>query len=312
MWWLGLFFLLLLSACLPAEPLPTRAVLAATPLLTSTRTAVLTQTLPPTIIPIPSPTPLSTPTPCAGNGRIESGTFPSPITGTTNYQIYLPPCYGMDGRVYPTLYLLPGNGQDERIWDNLGMDEAAEQTILTAQIPPLIIVMPDGGWLARNSSGGPGSYESLILNHLIPFIETNTCAWAAAEGRAIGGLSRGGYWALEIAFRYPDRFASVGGHSAALLDIAAGPALNPQDTALNNDLGSLRIYFDIGESDAAIANIRRLHENMTGLGIAHEWTLNPGGHNIDYWSAHAKEYLLWYAAPWPARRSRYPFCPITP
>lgn len=303
-WWLVLI-LLLLSACFPNEPLPTRVVPAALP---PTHTAVPIPTLPPTATAIPTPTPLPSPPPCAANGRVQSGTFPSPLTGSTDYQIYLPPCYGEDGRVYPTLYLLPGNGQDEHTWDVLGIDEIAAQAISIKQIPPMLIVMPDGGWLARNSSGGADSYETLILSDLIPFIETNYCAWKERDGRAIGGISRGGYWALEIAFRHPDQFASVGGHSAALLDIAAGPELNPQYTGVNNRLGTLRIYFDIGEDDAAMTNIQQLHNDMTRQGIPHEWIVNPGRHEEVYWAGHLREYLLWYMAPFPPNRSTFPFC----
>ncbi len=102
------------------------------------------------------------------------------------YRIYLPPCYGEDGRFYPTLYMLPGNNQTDAIWDALGLDEAAETAIQNDDMPPFLIVMPDGGWIALNTSGGPASYETVIMEGLIPFIETNYCAWIDADGRAIG------------------------------------------------------------------------------------------------------------------------------
>ncbi|MCP4427551.1 MAG: esterase family protein, partial [Chloroflexi bacterium] len=277
-----------------------------------------TPTLPPTIPPIPSATPAPTltptqpptpsPTPCAGSGWVETAVFPS-HAGPIAYRIYLPPCYGENGRAYPTLYMLPGNNQTDAIWDDLGLDETAESAIQNKEIPPLLIVMPDGGWIARNSSGGPHSYETVIFDDLIPFIEANYCAWPDTAGRAIGGLSRGGYWALEIAFRHPGRFVSVGGHSASLLDIAAGPDINPQYTALTNNLGDLRIYLDIGENDGGIPNTRRLHKDMTARGVPHAWALNPGGHDNAYWAAHLAEYLAWYAVPWSLDASRYPVCP---
>lgn len=168
--------------------------------------------------------------------------------------------------------------------------------------------MPDGGPIANNTSGGPSSYEALILDELIPLIEATTCAWPEAAGRAIGGLSRGGYWALEIAFRHPDHFASVGGHSAALLDTHAGTDVNPQYTGLANDLRDLRIYLDIGSDDYLIANIRRLHEEMVAAGVDHVWMLNDGRHENAYWSAHLAEYLVWYAEPWARERELFPRC----
>lgn len=267
-----------------------------------------------TAVPIPGPaataTPPPTATPCATPGRIETGTFPSLTAGPMAYRIYLPPCYGVDGRTYPTLYLLPGNIHTDAIWDTLGVDESAEVGIMDGSWPSFLIVMPDGGWIANNSSGGPGSYESVILNDLIPYVEQTYCAWADLDGRAIGGLSRGGYWALEIAFRFPEQFVSVGGHSAALLDTHAWPAVNPQYTGLSQNLGDLRVYLDIGANDYVINNIRRLHEAMETAvpPIPHTWVLNDGRHEEAYWQAHLPEYLAWYTEPWPFDRKVYPLC----
>jgi enterochelin esterase-like enzyme len=226
------------------------------------------------------------------------------------YRVYLPPCYGLDGRVYPTLYLLPGNNHTDAIWHSLGIAELAEAGILAERWPPFLIVLPDGGWIANNSSGGPGSYESVIMNDLIPYVEQTTCAWADPAGRAIGGLSRGGYWALEIAFRFPEQFASVGGHSAALLDTHAWPEVNPQVTGLSQNLGDLRIYLDIGANDYVIHNIRQLHLEMETAvpPIPHTWVLNEGSHEEAYWQTYIPDYLDWYTEPWPLARESYPGC----
>jgi enterochelin esterase-like enzyme len=205
--------------------------------------------------------------------------------------------------------MLPGNIHTDSIWDELGMDETAEIGIINESYPPFLIVMADGGWIANNTSGGAGSYEAVILDELIPFVEANYCVWEEANGRAIGGVSRGGYWSLEIAFRHPEEFVSVGGHSSALYDIVAGSDLNPQYTGLSNKLGDLRIYFDVGSSDTIIPNIRRLHEDMTATGIEHAWILNEGGHEDAYWSAHLDDYLSWYTAVWSSDRASYPPCP---
>lgn len=311
-WTLTAVFLLLLTACTPTQAtLPTIAAIANLPTATATLPPPTTEPLPATSTPVPTATvnPTANPPACATPGRIETGSYPSTLAGESHYRIYLPPCYGENGRFYPTLYLLPGNIHSDAIWDTLGMDEAAEAAILHGDLPPLLIVMADGGHLLNNTSGGPGSYESLILNDLIPFVETTYCAWNEAAGRAIGGLSRGGYWALEIAFRHPNQFASVGGHSAALLDIYAGPDLNPAYTGLNQNLGNLRVYFDIGEADWSIAPLRQLHEGMDAANIPHIWVLNPGDHDNAYWSAHVAEYLRWYTAPWPIEDEAYPICP---
>lgn len=308
--WMGL--LGYAPGCATIEPLPT-AVPTSTPFLRGNSTAIpatAISTLTATPTQLPAPTLPPSPTPCSIPGRVESGAFPSQTAGQMAYRIYLPPCYGLDGRTYPALYLLPGNIHNEAIWDDLGVDEVAEEGILDKSWPPFLIVLPDGGWIATNSSGGFGSYETVILNDLIPFVEQTYCAWSDPAGRAIGGLSRGGYWALEIAFRFPEQFASVGGHSAALLDQYAWPAVNPQYTGLSQNLGDLRIYLDIGESDYVIHNIRQLHEDMETAvpPITHTWVLNEGGHEEAYWQMHIPDYLAWYTAPWPFEQEDYPPC----
>ena len=255
------------------------------------------------------PVEIVTPAGCTESGEIVLGNYTSRVTGLEHkYRIYLPPCYSREGHAYPVLYIFHGSAQTDSHWDDLGLDEAAESAILAGEIPPLIIVMPDGGQIAQNTSGGAGSFEDLILVDLIPHIESSYCVWSEAAGRAIGGLSRGGYWALEIAFRNSMEFVAAAGHSAALLDTAAGPDVNPQNTALTGNLVGLRIYLDIGNSDWVFNNTHRLHEDMLAAGIPHNWQLNEGSHEDAYWSAHVAEYLSWYSESWPVVRSQYPPC----
>ncbi len=306
---------------LPAPPTissatPTIPAIAAAPTRPSatpsrpaaTRPAISTSTATFTPLPTATPTPTPTASPCPP-GQVQSGVFPSLLAGgESRYRIYLPPCYGLDGRRYPAVYLFAGNTQDESAWDTYGLDEAAEAAIRAGEIPPMLLVMADGGWLANTTSGGARSYEAHVLEALIPYIEANYCVWAEPAGRAIGGISRGGYWALEIAFRHPQLFVSVGGHSPALIDSHAGPEVNPQFTALSNDLGDLRIYIDIGADDYLLPSTLRLHEDMVAQGIAHTWMLNDGAHEDSYWPAHLAEYLRWYGEVWPSDRDQYPAC----
>lgn len=334
-----------LAGCRPTGALPTPAVLATVPSQAFQRDLVPTppqatptavaDTLPtptpdpPTPVPTPPaaeawptlpPTPQNTPEPpataepaCDTPGRIVSGTLDSAVAGETmRYRVYLPPCYGQDGYVYPALYMFGGNIHDDGIWDALGLDEAAEAAIAAGTIPPLIIVMPDNGWLANTTTSGPGSYESFVLNELIPHIESQFCAWADPAGRAVGGLSRGGYWSLMMAFRRADLFRSAGGHSPALIDSFAGPAEDPAQTAATNDLGDLRIWVDIGERDPYIVQARPVHDALTNRSIPHEWRVNPGTHEEAYWRENLASYLAWYSDGWRVAREMLPGCEVAP
>jgi enterochelin esterase-like enzyme len=290
------------AVTLTPRPLP-----SATPLATATATQTATATATAT----PTPTPTPSPAPCREPGRVVTGHYPSQLSGPEKaYRIYLPPCYGEDGRLYPTLYMFHGSISTDSQWQELGLFGAAEAGILDERYPPLLIVLPDGGYVAQHTSGGPRSFEGVVLTELIPYVERTYCAWSTAAGRAVGGLSRGGYWALAIAFRHPEQFASVGGHSAALVDIAAGPDVNPQYTGVSRELGDLRVYLDIGSRDYFIPHIRRLHEDMERAGVPHTWVLNDGIHEDAYWAAHLDDYLAWYTEPWPGQRELYPACSL--
>lgn len=326
--WASLF--LLLAACsprsssvaaVPTTTIPSAPAASTTPtgvvVLPSTATPtelVPTDTPTPAASPSPQPTdtpqPTSTPTPfhCSETvGRVVAGEFPSPTQNTNQpYLIYLPPCYGQIDKLYPTLYLFHGNIYTERHWIDIGIDKAADAGIASGTLPPFIIVLPFDGEIANNTSGGDRSFEGVVLNDLIPYIEDQYCVWDEPEGRAIGGLSRGGYWSLEIAFRHPELFSSVGGHSAAIFEDNAGPVYNPLTTGLDPKLIGLPIYMDVGEYDWLRDGVIELHSRMSEAGIPHEWRLNPGEHSDQYWREHSAEYLVWYASHWPHDPSDYP------
>ncbi|MGD1996246.1 MAG: alpha/beta hydrolase-fold protein, partial [Anaerolineae bacterium] len=220
------------------------------PLLTATPTVTPTPTARPT------PTPTGGPTPaCADSpGRVETESYYSHVLEREmTYRIYLPPCYDTDDGPYPVLYLLHGYPYNESHWDWLGADETADEGIHSGIYPPLIIVMPNGDpeGLFINTSGGDRSVEGLILNDVIPHIDGAYRTWAAREGRAVGGISRGGVWSLEIGFRNPDLFSVVGAHSAALSVNHPHPLYDPFNLAVEPDVQTLRIYLDAGDEDWA-------------------------------------------------------------
>ncbi len=324
---------LLLVAC-RVDPLPSNIALApqkaaqennaqlnpivvaiATKAPTSTPTSTPTPTPPPaTATAEPTIIPTASNLPCDKNGTIAYGSFASQIAGPQrNYRIYLPPCYGEDGRVYPTIYLLHGNVRVDNEWDEIGIDDSAEILIQAGQLPPSLIVMPNGYAISDNSSGGPWSYEAVIIDELMPHIEATWCASHSAENRAIGGLSRGGYWSLQIAFRHPDKFAAAASHSGSFLDSSTDVTINPLYTATRNDLSNLRIAIDYGGDDPFRFTGNPLHESLLAAEIAHDWQVHPsGGHDDFYWRTHAEAYLKWYSQNWSQARFAYAACQLQP
>lgn len=234
---------------------------------------------------------------------MENGSYFSHILGRDmTYRIYLPPCYDPSNGPYPVLYLLHGYPYNERHWDQLGVDEVADNGIRSGAYPPFIIVMPSGDTegIYISTSGGDYSVEGLVVNELIPHIDLTHPTWAAREGRAIGGISRGAVWSLEIGFHNPDTFSIVGAHSAALAVNYPHPVYDPLVLAKDPAVQRLRIYLDAGDEDWARGGVQELHQVLEEHGVPHEYVVGEGDHVNDYWSRMLPAYLAFYTAEWPA------------
>jgi S-formylglutathione hydrolase FrmB len=167
------------------------------------------------------------------------------LPGVANVRILLPSGYAAHPRRrYPVLYLLHGTSGGAADWTTKG---AAEQT--TAGLP-LIVVMPDialndngGGWCTNWYNGGAfgqPEWETFHIDQLIPWVDRNLRTVAARSGRAIAGLSQGGFCSMSYAARHPDLFMTALSYSGAP-DIAydaeaqalVTPVINLTETVLD-------------------------------------------------------------------------------
>ncbi len=270
----------------------------------------------PTAAPTVAPTaiPSATPFACLETaGRVIRSTFSSDVAGTElAYYMYQPPCFFDTFMRYPYVILLHGTGYDEAMWVDLGAPTVLDQGILKGVLPPMVLLMPDGGYLSELNDRPDGtSYEAVLLDELIPTVEEEFCLWGSRTGRAIGGISRGGFWAFSIALRHPDLFSAVGGHSAYFDPDNALPEFNPLDLAQTAPLLKfpLRIFMDNGATDVVGTNIETMSEILNSRGIQNEYLVSlDGGHDMDYWSAHMSEYLSFYGQNWPRNIQQLPSC----
>src|SRR5690242_1852682 len=143
--------------------------------------------------------------------RMEDWTLRTPaLSGPTRVRVLLPPGYAADAeRRYPVLYLLHGADSDYRSWTRYGDARA-----ITAHAA-MIVVMPDGGangwytdWYQGATPVRP-RWETYHVGELVPWIDATYRTIATRGGRAIAGLSMGGYGALSYAARHPGTFAAV-------------------------------------------------------------------------------------------------------
>ena len=213
--------------------------------------------------------------------------FRSTVAGENlSYRVYIPPCYIETQKRYPYAILLHGLQENENQWGNLGIEAALDSGIRQGALAPMIVVMPNMGQIGtRNSFPPSASYETVVLSELMPAVERDFCTINDRDHRAIGGISRGGFWAFEIALRHPDIFGIVGGHSAAFDTGNAPAAFNPLELALNAPFlssANLRMYLDNGADDPAGTNLELFSNRLSSRGIAHTYIISPvGGHDAD-------------------------------
>lgn len=134
------------------------------------------------------------------------------------YDIVLPRGYDDPtnaGRRYPTLYLLHGEGRSFLAWREI-LESATD-----AGAPEMILVMPDAGesyyvnW-ARSDDGRRDGWQDYLVEDVVGHVDAHYRTLAVREGRAIAGFGMGGYGALTVGLRNPDRFVSVGSQSGTI------------------------------------------------------------------------------------------------
>lgn len=216
------------------------------------------------------------------------------------YVVYLPPCAEQSKQRYPTIYLLHGSENDEAHWERLGLFQEVDQGLAEGRLAPAIIVLPGADPnLFVNTSGGPNSFEGQMVDELVPIVDRLFQTDPRPPMRAIGGISRGGVWSLEIGFRHPELFSIVGGHSPCLNVNTAPPEYDPLLLTDAPSLKTLRIWIDAGDSDYCQPGAQDLHLALDHSGVAHEYHVWPGLHDDPLWAEHLTDYLEFYTRDWP-------------
>ncbi len=262
------------------------------------------------------------------------------------YLVYVPAGYDdRPAKRWPVFYYLHGLTSPETEWVQLGkLDETADRLGLQA-----IVVMPDGddGFYIdsptpidyeaclRDGAGlyKPGAdreatcvkqraYETYIATELVAHIDATYRTIATRAGRAIAGVSMGGYGALSLGFRHPETYAAIASHSALATLLYDGPhPFQPGQTKVAQDLehaaGIARfrpwtellfgsdmatwrahdpaalvqtlgptapaIYLDSGTEDFLVDTTRFVDELLVARGIEHAVFYGPGQHEYAFW-----------------------------
>lgn len=264
---------------------------------------------------------------CLSGTVLEGRALASELLGRdVAYAIYLPPDYDCSSRRYPVVYLLHGLTDDETGWIQFGeANRIADQGILSGDIPPMIIVMPDGGlgWYVDDYTGKQ-PYEKMFVSELIPHIDATYRTRTLREYRGVAGLSMGGFGSLMLAMRNPETFVAVAAFSSGVRtaeEIVATPqehwdrvytvpfgkglvgqerltphyqAFDPLNLAESlpiETLKKIRWYIDCGDDDFLYKGNAALHVILRDRNIPHEFRVRDGGHQWGYWRSGLPEGL---------------------
>ena len=228
-------------------------------------------------------------------------TVQSRLVGRALHEVAVVPAGDASGR--PLLVFLHGRGQ--RPEDFFSGSFYAALGRLGRRAP--IVVALDGGdhsyWHDRRG----GRWGSYVLREALPAAVREL----DADGRrvAIGGVSMGGFGALDLARRSSRPFCAVGGHSPALWLSAGATAPGAFDDARDfgrhdvyafvrsrrRPFGDVPVWIDRGASDPFAAADRQVVRALRSGGSrlsSHVW---PGAHTTAYWRSHTESYLRFYA-----------------
>lgn len=237
---------------------------------------------------------------------------------SVGYTIYLPSDYETSVRSYPVIYLLHGNRADDTSWICLGEVHLSVDAMIAARtIPPMILVMPDGGNSRYiNNFDRSVCYEDFFFQEFIQAIESQYRIKSVRWFRGILGVSMGGYGALVFALKYPEFFCACVSLSASLYTDAMIVRMTADEWSSNRASAhgdgltgesrltehyksydpfrliqaidserfkQLKLYLDCGDKDFRNEGYATFHLLLRHLSIAHEYRVRAGNHTWSYW-----------------------------
>ena len=246
------------------------------------------------------------------HGTVSRIWYDSPALGLERRMtVYTPVGYETSGKRYPVLYLLHGMGGDEEAWISLGRTaQILDNLIAQGKARPMIVVMPNGNASQEAAPGESsrgmvpptmqlpktmeGSYEQ-AFPEIVKFIDKNYRTIKSKSGRAIAGLSLGGFHSLHISKQYPDMFNYIGLFSAAIM-----PNKEVSSPIYENMEGKLKVQFDknpalywiaIGKTDFLYKANEEYRKLLDEKGYKYTYYESDEGHIWKNWRIYLTEFV---------------------
>lgn len=233
-------------------------------------------------------------------GEVVIHWYQSKVTGTTRKcLVYTPPGYQKDAnKRYPVLYLQHGSGESELAWTMQGkVNFILDNLIAENKAVPMIIVMDNGYAASPNApnqsrpSGEENKFEEMLINDLIPEIDSQFRTVGTRESRAIAGLSMGAGQAQRIGFNHLNLFASIGAFSGGARNFEIKSAYSGVFSNSDEFNRKVKIYWiGFGKLDNSFESGQELHKTLTENNINHIWYESDGSHEWQVWRHHIYEF----------------------
>lgn len=245
------------------------------------------------------------------HGTVSRIWYNSPTLGMDRrLTVYTPAGYETSGKRYPVFYLLHGMGGDEEAWIALGRtSQILDNLIAQGKAKPMIVVMTNGnaaqeaapgesslGFAAPNMNMPKtmeGSFETAFPD-VVKFIDKTYRTVKSKQGRAIAGLSMGGYHSLHISKQYPDMFNYVGLFSAAIMPNkdAKSPIYDDFDAKLKTQFAKkpALYWIAIGNKDFLYQANNDYRKMLDENGYKYEYYETGEGHIWKNWRIYLTEF----------------------
>jgi enterochelin esterase-like enzyme len=240
-----------------------------------------------------------------GARTVDDGFISVAVGGPVHARVLLPASYDdTPGRRYPVVYFLHGlPASSSSYLGNTWLEHALQQA------GPAILVLPQG---ARDADSDPEyldwgtgrNWATYVSTELVRHIDSRFRTIPNRSGRAIVGLSAGGYGATIIGLNHLDRFSVIESWSgyfhptdpSGTKALARGPLaiahrLIPH---LKRDQQRRPTFFAfyVGQGDERFEaeNVQLAHE-LTAAKVRYLFELYSGAHETALWRRHAAQWL---------------------
>ena len=214
--------------------------------------------------------------------------------------VYTPAEYEKGKKRYPVLYLQHGMGEGETSWTLQGrMQHIMDNLIASGEAVPMIVVMESGDIKApfrggNNQAGRSvygASFYPVLLNDLIPYIDTHFRTKADRDHRAMAGLSWGGHQTFDVVLQNLDKFAWMGTFSGAIFGLDVKTAYN--GVFADADTFNKKIhYFYMNWGSEDFIKSQPIVDSLRELGIKVDSSVSQGtGHEFLTWRRGLKEFV---------------------